>query len=81
VKTVLEIIGAKGPRATLLGENVRIAVASLDARVEIRAVTDPKEIARRGVARTPALAINGKTVVEGRVPSVQQIATWIAPER
>lgn len=81
MKPTLEIIGGKSPRTELLADNVRVAVQSLDARVEIALVTDPEEIKRRGITRTPALAMNGKIMVQGRVPSVQQIATWIAPER
>jgi len=81
VKLTLEIIGGKTPKTQLLADNVKVAVQSLDARVEIAAVTDPDEIKRRGITQTPAFAINGKTKVQGRVPSVQQIATWIAPER
>jgi hypothetical protein len=81
VKTTLEIIGGKTPRTKLLADNVRVAVESLDARVEIVAITDPVEIERRGITETPALALNGKTLVQGRVPSVQQIASWISPER
>jgi hypothetical protein len=81
VKTTLEIIGGKTHRTKLLLDNVKIAAQSLDARVEILSVSDPAEIARRGVTQPPALALNGKIMVQGRVPSVQQIATWISPER
>ena len=81
LKLKVEVIGGKTPRTQLLADNVKVAVEHLDARVEIVSVSDPEEIERRGISQTPALAINGKTKVAGRVPSVQQIATWIAPER
>jgi hypothetical protein len=81
VKTTLEIIGIKTPKTKLLSDNAKIAAESLDARVEIVAVSDPEEIKRRGITQTPALAINGKIMMQGRIPSVQQIASWISPER
>tara|TARA_R110001599_G_scaffold289553_1_gene492494 strand:+ start:407 stop:571 length:165 start_codon:yes stop_codon:yes gene_type:complete len=43
----------------------------------IDTVTDMNAIIDAGVMRTPALAIDGKVVVEGRVPSADDIRRLI----
>jgi protein-disulfide isomerase len=40
---------------------------------EITKVTDLKEIMALGVMMTPALAVNGKVKVAGRLPSAEEI--------
>lgn len=53
---------------------VREAAASLGINAEIVKVTDYAEIAKMGVMRTPGLAIDGKVVVSGRVPTAAEVA-------
>ncbi len=53
---------------------VREAVASLGITAEIVKVTDYVEIAKMGVMKTPALAIDGKVVISGRVPTAAEVA-------
>jgi small redox-active disulfide protein 2 len=53
---------------------VREAVASLGITAEIVKVTDYLEIAKMGVMKTPALAIDGKVVISGRVPTAAEVA-------
>jgi predicted thioredoxin/glutaredoxin len=43
----------------------------LDA--EVLHITDPIEIAKRGILSTPALVINGKVVAKGKVMTPQEI--------
>jgi small redox-active disulfide protein 2 len=52
----------------------REAVASLGITAEIVKVTDYAEIARMGVMKTPGLAIDGKVVISGRVPTAAEVA-------
>ena len=44
---------------------------------DIVKVADDREIAARGVLRTPGLVIDGKVVSAGRVPSAGDIAVWL----
>ena len=50
--------------------------AGIDATVT--KVEDFLEIQKLGVMTTPALVIDGKVIVTGRVPSVAEIKTFIA---
>jgi predicted thioredoxin/glutaredoxin len=48
-------------------------VADLNLSAEVLHITDPVEIAMRGVMSTPAMTINGKVVCKGQVISPAQI--------
>jgi protein-disulfide isomerase len=45
---------------------------------EITKVTDLKEISGYGVMLTPALVIDGKVRSAGKIPSVDEIASWLS---
>jgi small redox-active disulfide protein 2 len=69
----IEVLGSGCKKCQQLNENVQRAIASLGIEAEVRHITDPIEIAKRGVMSTPALAINGKVVIKGRVILPEQI--------
>jgi len=56
----------------------RKAVASLGIEAEIIKVQDYNEIMQYPILSTPALVVNEKVVVSGRVPAVDQVTTWLA---
>ena len=53
------------------------ACAELDLAADISKVTDYNEMANLGVLRTPAVVIDGKVEIMGRVPSVTELKTLI----
>jgi small redox-active disulfide protein 2 len=53
-----------------LEARVKQALEELQAEATLRKVTDFKEIAALGILMTPGLIINGKAVVQGKLPSV-----------
>lgn len=70
---VLKILGGGCKNCQKLYENTKQALAKLGTDAEIMKVTDMAEIAKSGVMRTPALVIDGKVAVSGRVPSSSEI--------
>lgn len=50
--------------------------AGVDAQVEV--VKDLAELAKAGVMSTPAIKVNDRLVVAGRVPKVQDMVGWLA---
>jgi small redox-active disulfide protein 2 len=46
--------------------------------VEIRHITDYRQIASYGVMSTPGLVIDGVVASTGRIPSASEIAGWLA---
>jgi len=54
-------------------ENIEKAIEELCIEAELVKVFDAIEIAKRGVLKTPALAINGEIKIAGRVASVDEL--------
>lgn len=59
-------------------KNVREACAQLNLDAEITHVYDIKEIAKLGVLFTPAVIIDGKMVVSGKLPSVEELKNYFS---
>ena len=69
----IEILGSGCKKCQRLEANAKEAVVNLNLAAEVSHITDPMEIAMRGVISTPAIAINGKIVSKGQVISTEQI--------
>jgi small redox-active disulfide protein 2 len=74
----VEVFGSGCCNCTNLYDLVQQAAAQTGQEVELVKVTDMMEIAKKGIMRTPALAIDGKIVSAGRVPKLEEIAGWLA---
>jgi len=73
----IQILGTGCPKCTKLAENAKAAADALGVEYEIEKVTDINEIMRFGVMMTPALAVDGKVKVAGRVASVEEVKKLI----
>ncbi|MGB3493345.1 MAG: thioredoxin family protein [Elainellaceae cyanobacterium] len=69
----IEILGAGCKKCQQLEANAKEAIANLNLTAEVLHITDPIEIAKRGVMSTPAMTINGKVASKGQVISAEQI--------
>jgi len=69
----IEVLGTGCPKCQSTGQNVRKALAELDMEAEVAEVTGIDDILARGVMFTPALVIDGKVVLQGKIPTVDQI--------
>lgn len=73
----IEILGPGCPKCHNTEENVKKALAELNESVDVVKVTDINGIIDKGVMQTPALIINGKIVIQGKIPAVEQIKKFI----
>jgi len=73
----IQVLGTGCPKCKKLAENAEAAVKSAGIEYEIVKVTDLNEIMNFGVMMTPALAIDGKVKVVGKVPSPDEIKKWL----
>jgi small redox-active disulfide protein 2 len=73
----IEVLGPGCANCKRLEENAREAVVMAGVEAEVVKIVDYREIAARGVMNTPGLAIDGKVVSVGRVPSAGDIAVWL----
>lgn len=74
---IIQVYGSGCPNCKRLLENVKTAVSELRADATVEYITDYLKIVNAGILRTPALAIDGKIVVSGRVPAVDEIRAMI----
>lgn len=77
----VDVYGPGCANCKRLEQQTRDALANLGQDAEIRKVEDVIAISDAGVMRTPALGIDGKLVLQGRVPGVQELSTIIAKVR
>lgn len=75
-----EILGPGCMNCQRLAENTEAAAKELGIEYELTKVTDISAITAYGVKRTPALAADGKIVVQGRVPSVDELMPLLAQQ-
>jgi small redox-active disulfide protein 2 len=73
----IEILGPGCPKCMSMEKNVEKAVAQLAVQVDVEKVTDIQQIIQKGVMSTPALVIDGKVVLQGKNPTVQQLVEII----
>jgi small redox-active disulfide protein 2 len=69
----LQILGGGCAKCHELAERTEAAASALGLEFVVEKVSDLKEIMGFGVQRTPALVVDGKVKVSGRVPSVEEI--------
>ncbi|MHC4758063.1 MAG: thioredoxin family protein [Planctomycetota bacterium] len=69
----IQILGTGCHKCEKLTENAEAAAIELSIEYEIEKVTELNEIMKFGVIVTPALVINGKVKVVGKVPSINEI--------
>jgi len=69
----IEVLGPGCSRCANVEANVKKALAELKKEAEVVKVTDINAIIEKGVIQTPALIINGKIIVQGKIPTVEQV--------
>jgi small redox-active disulfide protein 2 len=69
----LQILGTGCPKCQKLTENTEAAAKELGVPYQLEKVKDIAQIMAFGVMTTPALAVDGKVKVAGKVPSVNEI--------
>ena len=69
----LQILGTGCSKCQKLTENTEAAAKELGLQYELEKVKDIAQIMAFGVMMTPALAVDGKVKVSGKVPSVEEI--------
>ena len=74
----IEILGTGCPKCNLLEATAKKVADKLGIQYEMVHVKDISKIASYGVMMTPALAIDGRVVVTGKVPSEAEITTLLA---
>lgn len=72
------ILGTGCPKCKKLAELAERAAGELGINFEIEKVTGISEIIAFGVASTPGLAVNGKVLAAGSLPSFEKVKELLA---
>ncbi len=73
----VKVLGSGCPNCRKLEAVTREVLTDLGLEAEIVKVTDYAEILKYNILSTPGLVVNEKVVSAGRIPSKDQIATWL----
>ncbi len=76
--TTLQILGSGCANCVRLANNVDTAARELGMEFTLEKVTDIQAIVRSGVMKTPALVVDGRVMLYGRVPNVEEIKAILA---
>jgi small redox-active disulfide protein 2 len=72
------VLGPGCPKCEKLKKEVETAAKDLDMDYELAKITDINEMMQYGVMSTPALVVDGKVKVVGKVPSVDELKKMLA---
>lgn len=70
---IIKVLGTGCSKCKSLERVTTETVAAMGIKAEIEKVEDIVKIINYGIMHTPALVINGKVVISGRVPSVTEL--------
>ncbi|OGX16471.1 MAG: hypothetical protein A2166_01140 [Omnitrophica WOR_2 bacterium RBG_13_41_10] len=76
----IEVLGPGCPRCVNTEVNVKKALAELNKTAEVVKVTDINTMVEKRIMQTPALIIDGKIMMQGKIPTVEQIKQLIQKE-
>ena len=74
----IKVLGPGCPKCKKTEELVKEAVAETGVDAQIEKVTDTMKIAGYGVFGTPAVVVDGEVKCVGKIPSKEEIKSWIA---
>jgi small redox-active disulfide protein 2 len=80
IKMKIQIAGGGCQRCNETEMNVFNACAELDIAADISHVWETEEHAKLGVRAIPAVIVNGKIVISGRVPTVEELKRLLQKE-
>jgi len=73
----IEIFGTGCPKCKKTEAIVAETMRKLGVDAEIVKVDDLNEIVNRGVMVTPAVAVDGVTKIEGKIPTEDMVRQWL----
>lgn len=76
----IKILGPGCPNCTKMVKEVKEVLAEMKVDAKPEKITDMEKIMEYDVFITPALVINGKVKVYGRIPGKDEIKGWIEQE-
>ena len=73
----IKVLGPGCAKCKKVEKIVKQAVAETDSNAKVEKVTDLMEIAGYSVFNTPAIVINGKVKITGKIPKKEEVISWL----
>lgn len=74
----VKIFGSGCAKCKQLTANAEEAAQALGLSYELTKITDVNDIIDAGVMKTPALGLDDEIVVEGKIPTVEELKTLLS---
>ena len=69
----IQVLGTGCPKCKKLAQDAEAAAQALGIEYELEKVTNIEDIMRFGVMMTPALVLDGRVAVQGKVPAAAEL--------
>jgi len=79
-KMEIRILGPGCPRCDEVEKRTINALAELNIVADVQKITDLKKISEYKIIGTPGVVINGKVKCYARIPTQEEISSWIREE-
>ncbi len=73
----IKILGVGCPKCERVEKNVKKVVDDIGIPLEVEKITDIVDMMEYGIMMTPALVVNNEIKCQGRVPSIEEIKSWL----
>lgn len=73
----IQVLGTGCPKCNKLSELTEMVAGELGLDSKVEKVTDINAIVTAGVMMTPALLVDGQVKVSGRIPSEQELKSFL----
>jgi len=73
----VEVFGTGCRKCVATEELIKTTAAGIGVDIDLRHISDPVEIASRGVLSTPAVVVDGTIVHRGGLPNENEIKLWL----
>ena len=73
----IKVLGPGCPRCQQTEKMVKEAVAESGVTADVEKVTDVMKIAGYGVLGTPAVVVDGEVKSVGKIPSKEDVKSWL----
>lgn len=77
----VQVVGIGCARCNELEKRVRDTLAEMNVAADIEHVTELRQFAAMGIFMTPGLAVDGKVVSQGKVPSKDELKKLLGEDR
>jgi small redox-active disulfide protein 2 len=74
----IKVLGPGCANCKKVEQLVSTVVSELEVEADLEKVTDLMEIMEYPILTTPGLVINDEVVCSGRIPSKEEVTTWVA---